>query len=262
MEYFAIEYCASRHSEPEAIYFPDIDDHIVNTIRKRGTFYESDLLKHLWLTVPRQGVFIDVGANIGNHTVFFAKFMASRVLAIEPNPHTYDILNSVITKNGLTNVQTIKTAVGCEKGTALLSLPDGFEGNSGAYAISQDSPDEDSIKVTIDSLDAIISQHVEDHQKITMIKIDVEGYEQQVLKGAAHILENHRPHLTLEIQSVEQYKIIKKDLASMGYHVLGRYCVTPTYHFACWSTTRYVAWRLQRKIRHVISRIRGNRSES
>lgn len=256
MEHFAIEYCASRHTKAEAVYFPDINDHIVNVIQRSGTFYESDLLEHLLLSVPRKGVFVDVGANIGNHTVFFAKYMASRVVAIEPHPHNFEILNSVIMKNGLTNVQTIKTAVGCEKGTATLSLPEGFENNAGSYAISPGSPGQDSVEVTVDSLDTILSQHIEDQQEITLIKIDVEGYEEQVLKGARYILENHRPHLVVEIHSAEQHETIEKQLASMGYRVLGRFCASPTYHFACYSATQYVAWRLRKKARQVISRVR------
>ena len=106
----------------------------------------------------------------------------------------------------LTNVQTIKTAVGCEKGTATLSLPDGFEGNAAAYAISQNSRGRDCVEVTVDSLDAILSTYIRNHaERIALIKIDVEGYEEHVLQGSQQILEVHRPHLVVEIHSVEQF---------------------------------------------------------
>ncbi len=256
MEHFAIEYCPPTHSKTESLYFPDRDDHIVNVIRRTRTFYESDLLEHLWFAVPRKGVFVDVGANIGNHTVFFAKYMASFVVAIEPHPDNYEILNSVVAKNELTNVVTVETAAGCEKGVATLSLPEEFEGNAGSYSISSGSAGRDPVQISIDSLDAILSQHVEDQtQGITLMKIDVEGHEEHVLEGARRILETHRPHLIIEIHSTEQQNAIENQLRPLGYRVIGQFCASPTYHFAAWSGTRYASWRLRRKLSSAARRL-------
>src|SRR5688572_21670039 len=62
-------------------------EHILRFVSKTGQFYEADLLETLdeWIDVRHHYV-IDVGANIGNHTLFFAAVMGARVIAIEPNP--------------------------------------------------------------------------------------------------------------------------------------------------------------------------------
>jgi len=50
------------------------DDFIVQEIRARNEFYEIDLLEHVLLAGPRGGVYLDVGANIGNHAVYFGRY--------------------------------------------------------------------------------------------------------------------------------------------------------------------------------------------
>lgn len=238
MKYFTIEYAPSGHAKGDVFYYPDMKDHIVNVVRRSGTFYEADLLEHLRRFGPRKAVFVDVGANIGNHTLFFAKYLASRVVAIEPHPGHFDRLNAVIGKNGLMNVTTIRTATGSEKATATLSLDSRFEGNAGAYSIRADSASGNSVEVTVDTLDAILLRHVEDPRDIALVKIDVEGYEEEVLDGAQCIVRNHRPDLVVEIHSNAQCKRIGRDLSRLGYRVLGRFCASPTYHFACAEVAR------------------------
>ena len=55
-------------------------DYIVREISREQSFYEDDLLEYLALAAPKGGIFIDVGANIGNHSVYFGKFIKIKLL--------------------------------------------------------------------------------------------------------------------------------------------------------------------------------------
>ena len=56
----------------------DSQDRMTRLLEQRKTFYEDDLLRHLGRRGPCGGVYLDVGANIGNHAVFFGKFLAGQ----------------------------------------------------------------------------------------------------------------------------------------------------------------------------------------
>ena len=64
-----------------------------------------------------------------------------------------------------------------------------------------------------------------------MLKIDVEGFEIEVLKGSENIIKNNLPHIIVEAHDDEHLNEIKKFLDKYNYAILGRFCYTPTYHF-------------------------------
>src|ERR1043166_2158400 len=80
---------------------PNGDDHIQAWIRRTGELYEADLLRDILHRVVRPGIVIDVGANIGNHTVFFGKVLRRRVIALEPFSTVFEVLARNVAINGL-----------------------------------------------------------------------------------------------------------------------------------------------------------------
>src|SRR5206468_4045383 len=97
-----------RYTPPKSAEATTIDllgysdvDVIAREIRERSLFFEIGLLEHIYLSVAGRGVFLDVGANIGNHSVFFAKFCADHVLAVEPNPKVLPLLRRNLKTNAL-----------------------------------------------------------------------------------------------------------------------------------------------------------------
>jgi hypothetical protein len=66
----------------------DESDWIYTRIKQTGYFYEIDLLKYIWYANfgLRKGLVLDIGANIGNHSVFFGTYVADKVVSFEPNP--------------------------------------------------------------------------------------------------------------------------------------------------------------------------------
>lgn len=133
--------------------------------------------------------FVDVGANIGYSTLFFHFYWRSvRITAIEPIKRNYDYLLRNL--RGRQRVITVRAACGAENGTLVLSLPDKAD-NLGLYsAVWGDGWKAEEVPLV--RLDDLIVDTVD------FIKIDVEGYELEVLKGAAGILEKNGPLLQIE----------------------------------------------------------------
>jgi FkbM family methyltransferase len=143
--------------------------------------------RHVLRAVLRRGMrVVDVGANIGYYTLFIAKALGpgGSIVCFEPEPSNLVELNRNISANQLENVEVVAKAVGREDGRA--SLASGI--NSGVVA-----GDLGDFAAPICRLDTAISSPVD------FIKIDVEGYEGQVLDGARSLLRHHLPTLFVEI---------------------------------------------------------------
>lgn len=175
----------------------------------KGVFYEQPFLQYIRsLEVP--GVYVDIGAAIGTHTIYFAMLCnADRVYAFEPLRHNFDRLNSNLTLNNLTDrVVPMKLAVSDQAGEMRLTLAQFSE------------------VVPTDRLDNLI------HEPVSVIKIDVEGMEPQVLRGMGRILTTDRPRIFAEAGTAAELAGIRLVLGRYGYGPTGRvFNSTPTYEF-------------------------------
>jgi FkbM family methyltransferase len=196
------------------------NDLIAERIRAAGTFYEADLLQYLARMGVRGEVVIDVGAQIGNHAVFFGNFLARHVVCVEPNPAVLPILRRNVANNP--GAYTIVPAgLGAAPGTAALSQPDA--GNTGTAQL-HDAGEAGEIPLT--TLDAIAPPGV------VLVKIDVEGMELEVLRGGQQLLRTQHPDLVLEAWTPETHAAHRAFLAPLGYVPLTWWGITPTWHFA------------------------------
>jgi FkbM family methyltransferase len=227
------------------VYFPDLPHDLLNVVRRTGRFYEQELLSHIENTVPRDGIWIDVGANVGNHSLFFAR-LATRIISIEPHPETFGTLTSTIHRNGITNATLVNAAAGRDIGTLRLGLPEGISDPGQFRADAQ----QHAVVVAVKPLDEIVGDH--GPARVRLIKVDVEGAEADVILGAMATIRRDRPHLVVEARS-EMDLLRIRELVGAGYRLVGRYCATPTYHLAPWSAIRFVGFRLKRKLRHVLA---------
>ena len=217
--------------------YSDIDV-IARQIRERSLFFEIDLLEHIYLSVPRRGVFVDVGANIGNHSIYFARFCADHVLAIEPHPKVVPILRRNLETNAPGRHTVFASAVAANRGVGHMTLRPNFEANIGGSQVQilpsspADRANSDTIPIT--TLDTVLSQSAPLLRRLplTFVKIDVEGMECEVLKGAHNLLTRHRPHLVIELATERARTAMRSFLRDRGYHDSGRrFGWTPTYHF-------------------------------
>jgi FkbM family methyltransferase len=129
---------------------------------------------------------LDVGANIGNHSMYFAKYFKN-VMAFEPNKKTYDVLR--VNCSTFHNIQAMNYGLGEKAGSAIMA-EDII--NAGGAGISKEVGQGVEIKIdTLDSLEKNCSE-------ISLIKMDVEGYEEQVIKGGLQLIKRHQPIILLE----------------------------------------------------------------
>jgi FkbM family methyltransferase len=131
----------------------------------------------VWRRVLRDGgLFVDVGANVGSYTILAAE-LGAEVIAVEPAVDTFGLLSENIALNGY-RVQAVQAAAGRQCGTARFT--------SGLDAVNRLAADGPAVTelVTVDSL-------VGDRQ-VTGMKVDVEGFEIDVLHGAARALTERR----------------------------------------------------------------------
>jgi FkbM family methyltransferase len=154
---------------------------------------------------------LDVGANIGAHTVFFAKVAgpAGKVLAFEPVRTTFHLLCCNLALNDLANVRAIAAGAGSERGSAVASRIDPDRpGNFGAAALSPDGAGEEVTLIPIDEL-RLSACH--------LIKIDAEGMEEAVIAGAASTIARFRPILYVENEEPQQSPALLRRLFTLGY---------------------------------------------
>lgn len=169
-----------------AVFCPDT---IGDAILING-FYEHRELNALaaWLRARHPGCLaltaLDIGANIGNHTRYFAGIFR-HVMAFEPNPEAFQLLRINVRK--LSNVEIFNTGLGDRSESVKLSVP---AMNRGAAQVSR-SGDIDVQLRALDELDFLGEQ-------IGLLKIDVEGYENKVLIGGESTIRRHRPIVVFE----------------------------------------------------------------
>lgn len=175
------------------------NDYIGHWIAVAGVYELSMLLPAMAFLKERgfldREVCLDVGANIGNHSVFFSQYF-SRVLALEANPRVFDLLAINAATNGARNGAAItcrNIAVGDGAGEVTIRIPDGT--NEGTGTVLGHGGSGEGARVTMDRLDAIAADFGEG---VGLIKIDVEGMEQAVLDGAGGIIARNAPAILFE----------------------------------------------------------------
>lgn len=200
---------------------PSAEDHISKHILQTGSFYELQLLEALAHALAPDDLVVDAGANIGNHTVFFAKVLGCRVLAFEPVPTTCAVLRENVRRNGLSaRVEVFQTALGAAAGTARIAAYDA--GNIGGTTLGLDPAGD----IEVQCLDAIPRDG-----KVRLLKIDVEGMDLAVLAGAETLLENDRPWIVCEAKGTREYGEIADFLAAFDYVATACFNATDTYVF-------------------------------
>jgi FkbM family methyltransferase len=208
------------------LHLPDRKDHIQKSIALSGDFYEPEMLADMRERVrasalPENATAIDVGANIGNHTVYMSQVLGLHTLALEPSRRSYEVLCRNIALNGLeASVEAHLCGAGPAPGRAHVRTRDA--GNWGMNQLCEDAHGE----VEVRRLDDLTRTG-----PVVLMKVDVEGMELDVLRGAAGILRHDRPLLYVEAAEEAGRQRIEDFLAGFGYHIGQRFNATPTYLF-------------------------------
>ena len=171
---------------------PVKDDGVEKTIYYTGTYEKGTLfvIKNLL----REGdTFVDVGANIGLMSIFASSIVkaSGKIVAFEPNPITFKILKSNIALNNLSNIETSDYAIGAKTNGA--KIYDRWDLNRGSASLIKPENVSESYDIRVITL----SNYFKVKQCIHLIKIDIEGYELEALKGAKDILDGESPPMLI-----------------------------------------------------------------
>lgn len=210
-------YIFRQASLKPAFYLPLYKtDYIQQRILTENNYYESENLNYI-CNVWNNGqvsneiatkTILDIGANIGNHTLFFFyECGIDKAYCFEPMMSTFEILQKNIEINNLGNkTQLINHAVG--KSACKASITHYDKRNIGSTQIAIDATGTIPV-VSIDSM------NIQDDVKL--IKIDVEGFEVNVIEGCLETIEKYKPYILIEIQN-ENFNAINTLLSQLDYH--------------------------------------------
>lgn len=161
-------------------------------------------------------VFLDVGANIGVYSIALSQYFNEQ-FAFEANPVTHRILEANILLSRSLNTRCVNMAVSDTSGDALVYVPE--NGNLGWATLNADHHDipVTSIEIKCDTLDNLARDLGIDIGRVKLIKIDVEGHEFNVIKGAEQLLRQARPSLLCEVLSSSYGAPLIDLLIDIGY---------------------------------------------
>jgi FkbM family methyltransferase len=158
------------------------------------TIHEDDIIERF---TPKQGdIVVDIGAHMGRYTIISSKRVGTngKVVAIEAHPGNFEMLNRNIKLNQLTNVIPLNYAAYSKETKIKLYLPGEDSGNTIYNTIISDRArnEEKFVEVNANTLDYLLQSKGIKQEEVNWIKIDVEGAEFEVLKGAANILSKSK----------------------------------------------------------------------
>lgn len=159
--------------------------------------YEPHIVTQFIKNIHEGYVCLDIGANIGHHTVIMSQCAgkSGHVYAYEPIPYIREQMENSLAMNDIINVTTIPDALSDKEGEMILSIN---PGNVAGSSFVNDSKSE-KMSVIVRTLDSY------DYKRIDFMKIDVEGFEYNVLLGGEKTIATHRPKILFEF-SPEYYR--------------------------------------------------------
>jgi len=184
-----------------------------------GVYYEENMIKYIQKNY-NGGVFVDIGACIGTHTLPFSR-IADIVYSFEPDFENYYNLLMNIKLNNLANLNPFNIAIGEDNYIAkFLINPD----NIGMHKIDESGP----FEIPVMKLDIFKLE------KVKLIKIDAANYGMKILKGAANTIYRNLPDIFIECQTDKIKEEITKYLKTIDkrYEAIQSFNITPTWLFS------------------------------
>lgn len=174
---------ATVEYEGQSFQIKHWDEYVGNTMAETRKFWEVEWLEKAVKLYPVQKTVVDIGAHIGSTSLFFKHFLKpEKLVAIEPAQDNYMLLFQ-----NLTDAICLKMALSNKSGDGFIRNP--LEGlSAGIYKL-----DSDGEPVSLRTLDSL---NLDD---VTLIKIDVEEHEKEVLEGGLETLKRCRPVIMLEL---------------------------------------------------------------
>lgn len=188
-----VDVIACRIHGRDVRFAVDMEKDPIQRNHRKGRFYEARELEAIRAVLPLNATFVDIGANVGNHSLYVGLFLSpARIIAIEPNPLAYRLLLANVALNGLGQIFDLSHI-----GIGLSDVEAegfGMEDRSRNLGAAKMLPD--AGEIALSTGDRILAD-----EKPDMIKIDVEGMEMAVLAGLTDTLKRCSPTLFVEVDT-------------------------------------------------------------
>lgn len=181
---------------------PSLDQGVELALFETGT-YEKGTIQLLKKYLKPDSVFLDIGANIGLMSVIASGVVGEkgRIYAVEANPNTVAILQANIELNHCKNVELIPVALSDEQGTAVLF--ENWEVNRGGASLISQGNEQQGIEVKMERLDDLFNAS----DRVDLVKIDVEGFEPQVIRGGMSWFRQQQPVFIIEVSEQREKEL-------------------------------------------------------
>jgi FkbM family methyltransferase len=175
-------------------FYVDNPNDLIKRHLVTGLVWERDIVRHLQEQIRPGSAVVDVGAHIGTHAMTMSRAVGppGTVYAFEPQKKIFRELVKNLELNQLTNVTPLRFALGSH--SAIIEMDPTDQDNEGRTSVGAGG-DEVELR-TLDSFQL---------QNVSLIKIDVEGFEDQVIAGSQETIRRCRPVLVVEILSPHNY---------------------------------------------------------
>lgn len=214
------------HDERIRFFVTNKSDEVMKS-HYAGSFYEPEELEIIRRHYKDRSTFLDIGANVGNHTIFASKILKScRVIPIEPNQKAIAVLKENILLNHCDNVDTSFLGIALSDNKSRLNQISPDANNLGHTFYIRDAAGEIS---AVDGDELLLNVEV------GFVKIDVEGMEIEILSGLRRTFQSHQPAIFVEVWDHrlgefarwcerESYQLVE---AYQRYSDIGNYLIKP-----------------------------------
>ena len=186
IDYFGLKYFGNYEEDWPTLY--------TGAAEKPELYFLKDAMQR---TAPQDGVFVDVGANKGGHSLFMS-LHSKEVIAYEPYPPVLREFQRMVNENNVKNITVRDVGLGAQEDTATFYIaPDSITTGSFKQGFNKNEKKAGEFKIVVGDKDLAALGVSRTH----LIKIDVEGYEKYVLSGLRETLERDRPIVLAELLS-------------------------------------------------------------
>jgi FkbM family methyltransferase len=187
-------------------------------LKFQGGLYNGEVvnifLEDVYRILPVQGkVVLDIGANIGDSSIYFALRGASKVIGIEPITDNYEMARKNVVLNNFSGRISVMLA-GCSANAGYINISDGFESGIGSHTYDDNyKPGTNVPSLTLESI--LKEYNIQDGE--TILKMDCEGCEYDTILSASDALLRQFSHMLIEYH--EGYKDLKERLEKSAFEV-------------------------------------------
>lgn len=176
------------------VYRGNLNNFIDRTVYFFGA-HERQVMEYSGTLIPKEGVVLDIGANVGHHALFFST-KAKEAHSFEPNKEFRPQFDALMKDNKIKNVHLHMFGLGDQTQEATYYAPTGDNHGIGSFVQEHDKTNTSIGTMKIFQADEAIAAL--NLPRIHFIKIDVERYEESVLRGLQETMRNDRPVIVME----------------------------------------------------------------